>query len=97
MINKDSINSTISYFYVRLLVLLVLLGLVVGGEEMELKLIPETHYCRSLSYNMRNAGPRFCTCISYGFQTILQRVFACQKNVTFTYLPGIMLMNLLMF
>ena len=43
---------------------------------------------------MRNTVPRFCTCISYRFQTILQSVFACQKDVTFTCLPGIMLMNL---
>ena len=31
------------------------LGLAAGGEEMELNLMPETHYCRSLFYNMRNA------------------------------------------
>ena len=56
--------------------------------------MPETHYCRSLLYNMRNAVPRFCICISYGFQTIVQRVLACKKNVTVTCLPGIMLINL---
>ena len=33
------------------------LGLVVGGEEMELKLMAETHYCGSLFYNMRNIVP----------------------------------------
>ena len=97
IINKDSINSTISYFLnetAHIGWLLEVLGLVVVCEEMELKLMPKTHHCRSLFYNMRNAVPRFCTCISYGFQTILQCVFACQKNVTFTCLSGIMLMNL---
>ena len=44
--------------------------------------------------NMSNTAPRFCTCISYRFLTILWSVFSCQKNVTFTCLPGIMLMNL---
>ena len=61
---------------------------------MELKLTTETHHSRSLFCSMGNAVPRFCTCISDRFQAILQSVLACQKNVTFTCLPGVMLMNL---
>ena len=47
MINKDSINSTIAYLSMtgKIGWLLEVLELVVGGEEMELKLMPETHFC----------------------------------------------------
>ena len=41
-----------------------------------------------------DAVPRSCTCIPDRFQAILQSVFTGQRNVTFTGLPGIMLMNI---
>ena len=73
---------------------LEILGVVVSSNQMELELAAETDHSRSLFYNMGNVVPRFCTCISDRFQALLQSVLTFFKNVTFTCLPGIMLMNL---
>ena len=64
------------------------------GVVMELELTTETHHCPRLFYCIRNAVPRFCTCISDRFQAILHSVVTCQKDVTFMYMPGFMLMSL---
>ena len=60
--------------------------LIVDGKQMQFNLPTEGNYRIGLFDQ--------CTCIPDRFQAILQSDFTRQKNVTFTGLLGIMLMNI---
>ena len=71
-----------------------ILQLIVDRKQMQFNLPTEGNYRIRLFDQGGDAVPRSYACIPDRFQAILQSVFTHQKNVTFTGLPGIMLMNI---
>ena len=61
---------------------------------MQFNLPMESNYRICLFDQGGDATPRSFTCIPDRFQAILQSVFTRQKHVTFTGLPGVMLINI---